>query len=406
MLYPFLVIAIRIRSRYFLRSEITPVMSLKIIPVVNAGDLELFIDLPRRLYEGDPRYQPPLTLDRRHLLDPAQASFFSHGEAQYWLAIKNGKACGRISAQIDHATPGEAFRGMFGCLDAIEDLAVVEALLNEAENWLKSRDISLILGPCLLSVNSEAGLLVEGQSEPAMILTPWHPEYLGHMIEACGYKKAKDLFHLRLDISPEALSKAAAGMRISLRRGSHISVRTLSQLRVGRDVELLRTIYNDAWQNNWGFVPLMKEDVADFKGQLRPFLKSEYGIFAEIDGRIAGMALVLPNIAEMSADLGVRPSLFGLIKLLWRGMTKQFTSARIILMGISRTYANSMQGMAVAMTLLDELLKLARRSKLKSVEGGWVLEDNRAVLAIYDKFHAEKVRTLRIFEKRLRIETN
>lgn len=375
-------------------------MSVQILPVRTQAELDLFIDLPRRLYGRDPRYQAPLTLDRRNLLDPKKASFFSHGEAQYWLAMRDGECCGRISAQIDRAAPGEMFRGMFGCIDAVEDASVVAALLAEAEAWLRARGIGLILGPCLLSINSEAGLLVAGQNEPGMILTPWHPDYLGALIEACGYGKAKDLLYLRVDTSPSAIDAVSKGLRLASRRASDLKVRNLSQLHAGRDIELLRTIYNDAWRNNWGFVPLTPDDMAAFKGQLRPFIKSEYGVFVEKDGETVGMALVLPNLSEMSADLGVVPGPLGLSKLLWRGVTKKFTSARAILMGVSARHAGSMQGMAIAVTLIAELVKLAERNRISSVEGGWVLEDNHAVLAIYKQFQATTVRVLRLYEKR------
>lgn len=376
-------------------------MSLNIQPVRTSADLDLFIDLPRRLYGRDPRYQPPMTLDRKNLLHPDRASFFSHGEAQYWLALRDGAACGRISAQIDRAATGELFRGMFGCFDCVDDPLVAQALLEAAEAWLAARGVNEAHGPCLLSINGEAGLLVDGQAEPPLIMTPWHPEYLATLLEGCGYAKTKDLFHLRLDITPQALEAAAGDLRLSRRRSDHLRVRPLSQLHAGRDIETLRTIYNDAWRNNWGFVPLTREDMSAFKGSLRVFLKSEYGIFVDREGQTVGMALVLPNLSEMSADLGVNPGPLGLLRLIWRGLTKKFTSARVILMGVSAEHAGTLEGVAIAMTLLDELLKLAGRNRLSSVEGGWVLEDNRAVLAIYDRFRARRVRTLRLFKKRL-----
>lgn len=376
-------------------------MPLHVVPVASPTDLDAFIALPSRLYAGDRRFQPPMTLDRQLALDPAKSAFFSHGEAQYWLALREGELVGRISAQIDHAAQSPDFRGvgLFGCLDAIDDIEVVRALIATAEAWLAGRGMMAIRGPCLLSMNGEAGLLVEGQAEPAMVMVPWHPEYLGPLIEACGYRRARDLHYYRINITPDALEPVARGLRLSARRGS-FSVRRLNRFRPGREMELIRKVYNSAWQNNWGFIPLQEADLAAFKTDLRPFMKPDYGTVVEIGGEAVGISLVLPNLAEMSADLGVSPSLFGLIRLLWRATMKRFTSARVILLGINADRARTIEGVAIAMTLVDELVQLAGRYRLASVEAGWVLEDNRPLIAIIEKFRGVRVRTLRVFEKR------
>ena len=377
-------------------------MSLVIVPVSTARDLATFIDLPRRLYAGDKRFIPPLTMDRQQYLDPKKSAFFSHGEAQYWLALRNGVPVGRVSAQIDRAATSADFAGvgMFGCLDTIDDAAVVGELVRVAEAWLRAKGMKQVHGPCMLSMNGEAGLLVDGHGEGPMLMVPWHPEYLGPLIEGCGYRRVRDLYYFRINITNEALDPITAKLHLSSWRWD-FRVRRLNRFNPAREIDILREVYNDAWQNNWGFIPLQEADLAAFKSQLRPFMKPDYGTIIEKNGEALGIALVMPNLAEMSADLGVNPSPLGWLKLLWRGKMKRFSTARVILLGVKARCSKTVEGVAVAMTLVDELVQLARRYKLTSVEAGWVLENNRPLIAILERFKAQRVRTLRIFEKQL-----
>ncbi|HRJ68118.1 MAG TPA: hypothetical protein PK812_00800 [Beijerinckiaceae bacterium] len=380
-------------------------MSVIVAPVNSPRDLALFIDLPRLLYRGDRRYVPPLTLDRRQNLDPRKGAFFTHGEAQYWLAFRNGTPAGRISAQIDHAATASEFAGtgFFGCLDAIDDAEVVKALMHEAEAWLRARGMKRVRGPCLLSMNGEPGLLVEGQGEPPMLMVPWHPEYLLRLIEACGFGPVRDLFYFKIAIGTAELEEVSRRLRLPKWRLNY-TIRKLDRRHPSREIDILREVYNDAWQNNWGFIPLLEADLAAFKTQLRPFMHPDYGIIVEKDGEPLGIVLMLPNLAEMSADLGHSPSPLGWLKFLWRAKMQRFSSARVILFGVKARLSRTVEGAAVAMMLVHEMVTLARRYTLPAIEAGWVLDSNRPLIAILEQFNARRVRTLRLFEKDIQAE--
>lgn len=377
-------------------------MALNVVPVASRRDLKTFIDLPRRLYADHETYHPPLTRDRRSFLDPKKSAFFKHGEAQYWLAFDDTRPVGRISAQIDHAAPPGDFDGvgLFGCFDTIDDGAVGAALLAVAEDWLRERGCAVARGPCLLSMNGEAGLLVEGQAEPPMLMVPWHPVYLGAHLEQAGYRKARDLYYYRIDTTKAALEAVSAGIKLKARRGD-FTVRRLDRRHPGREMDIIRHVYNDAWQSNWGFVPLQDADLEAFRADLRPFLVPDGGIIVEIDGEAVGVAVVLPNIPDIASDLGADPTPFGWIRLLWRATMLRYDTARIILLGVKARFNKSLLGVAIAMTLVDELVQGAHRHKLESVEAGWVLENNIALIKILERFRADRVRTLRIYDKSL-----
>ena len=374
-------------------------MSLSIRPVTTRADLDTFVRLPARLYRDDPRYIPPLVRDRRAFLDPLRSAFFRHGEAQYFLAERNGRPVGRISAQIDRAAPKTTFDGIgfYGCLDAEDDAEVVSELLRTAEAWLGEKGMTTARGPCLLSMNGEAGLLVEGQDEPPMLMVPWHPEYLGPLIESSSHTKVRDLYYYRIDSHSDHLDRVTKRLGLARRRGA-LAVRRLDRRHAAREMELIRSVYNDAWQHNWGFIPLMPEDLEAFRRDLRLFLEPDGAIVVECEGEPAGVVLVLPNIAEMTRDLGTDPGPIGWTKLLLRALRKSYTTARIILFGVNDRFSGSMLGVTVAMTLLDEMVASARRHRLDSVEAGWVLENNSALIGIMEQFGARRVRTLRLYE--------
>ncbi|MCB1436258.1 MAG: hypothetical protein KDJ46_03705 [Rhodobiaceae bacterium] len=364
-----------------------------------------FIALPPRLYRGLAGYTAPMTMERRGLLDPAKAPFFKHGEAQYWIARKDGAAVGRISAQIDHAQirasgPGDALEGagMFGCLDAIDELEVVRALIETAEDWIADRGFGRVFGPCLLSMNEEAGLLVEGREEPALIMVPWHPAYLEGHVEACGYAKMRDLHYWRLDSAQAELE--ARRVRLALqRRRPDLVVRALDLKNLARDVEIMRAVYNDAWQDNWGFVPLQKEDLEGISKDLKPFVPADAGVIVEMAGRPVGVALVLPNLFEATGDLGADPSPLGWLKLGYRMFTHRFRTGRIILLGVVFDLRHSVGGAAIAMTMIDEMIARSAHYETDWLEAGWVLENNQALLKILEQFNFKRVRTLRLYDK-------
>ena len=379
-------------------------MAPEISAVTTRAELDEFIKLPNRLYKDLPGFVPPLLMERRSILDPDKGPFFKHGKVQYWLAKRDGQTVGRISAQIDRVQPEEAFdgAGLFGCLDVIDDKEVTEALLKTAEAWLRDEGKTRAAGPFVLNMNGEPGVLVLGHEEPPMTAVPWNPTYLAGHLEQLGYLKLKDLIYWRFsDI--EAKVEALKNRRRPTAPPKGITMRKLDKKNIAHEVGLLRQMWNDGWAKNWGFVPLQPEDLDAIVTEMKPFVKEEWGIIMHDHDELAAVAMVIPNIFEISADLGAEPSLVGWAKLGWRVLTHRFNTAFVILLGISSRYRNTVGGGVIAMTMVDEIISRLLQHEDKSgwLEAGWVLEDNTPLIKILRRQGFEPKRTLRLFGKDL-----
>ncbi len=379
-------------------------MTIAMVPA-NAGmELETFIGLPVRLYAAYSDFVPPLKMDRESVLHPDKAAFFKHGKAQYWLAYRDGNPVGRISAQIDFSQPPGVFddAGLFGCIDAIDDPAVTRALFETAEAWLRAEGCSRVMGPFLLSINGEPGLLVDGRDEPPLVMVPWHPVYLERHLLAHGFAPAHDLHYWRLDDLTTKLAALHKRQRTG-NRFSDLVVRKVDMKNLPRDLEIMRTIYNDAWKNNWGFVPLEKVDLDAISTDLKPFVKPEFGFIVEKAGEPIATAMIVPNLFEITHDVGANPSLLGFMKLGLRTLFHEFHTGHAIILGVNSEFRHSVGGAMIAMTLVNEIVERFADPKHASgwFEAGWVLEDNLPLQKILETYGFEKKRTLRLFEKSL-----
>ena len=379
-------------------------MALEISAVTTRAEIDEFIRLPSRLYRGLPGFVSPLTLDRRSILDPRKGAFFKHGKVQFWLARRDGQAVGRISAQIDHVQPDGAFddAGLFGSFDAIDDDAVTGALLATAEAWLRANGKTRAAGPFLLSMNGEPGLLIKGQEEPPLTMVSWHPTYLARHLELRGYEGIKDLHYWRISKLEEKLD-ALNKRRRPTPPPKGIAIRRVNMKDIAGDVEIIRQMFNDGWTNNWGFVPLQPEDIAGIVTEMKPFIKPEFGIIMQDRDDIAAVAMIIPNLYEITADLGADPSISGWIKLGWRTFTHRFRTGFVILLGISKRYRNSVGGAVIAMTMVDEIINRMLRYEDKTgwLEAGWVLDNNVPLQKILRRQGFEIKREMRIYGKEL-----
>lgn len=376
----------------------TPTASLHIRLVQSRADLRAFIALPRQLYAGMAGFVAPLDHERREMLDPRKAAFYAHGEAAYWLATRDGRPVGRVSAQIDRAGPVGA--GLFGCLDTIDDATIVAALLATAEAWLRAKNCVSATGPYMLSINGEAGLLLEGHAEPPMVLMPWHPPYLPALVLAAGYVVARTLesFTLHLpSFDGDAKFQAFSGSESAV----GIRIRGLRMDALAAEGAVAQRLFNDAWQDNWGFVPLVEADMQGLMRGFKPFLFEECAAVAELGGEAQALALVVPNVAEITADLGGRPSPWGWLRLLWRIKRHRYGAARIILFGLARQHRASLTGMAMIMMLVAELIARARRLGIAHIEAGWVLDNNTQVLRMLRSVGFRRSRVYGIYGKPL-----
>lgn len=357
---------------------------IEVIALRGGRDRRLFVGLPYRLHRDDPNWVPPLRRDIRQIMNPRRNAFFEHGEAQFWLAWRGGEPVGRISAQINrlHLETHRDETGNFGMLEAIDDAEVFAALLEAAEEWLRARGMRRALGPYSLSMNDEAGVLISGFDTPPMVGMPHAPAYYGERLEDAGYGKAKDLHALRVavaDLLTEHLDRVER-VTAQLRAEGRMGQRFLNPARFADEMRLALEIYNEAWTENWGFLPVTEREAKALIDQLAPVLVPQGVIFGLVDGEAAAMLVALPDLNEFLVDLDGRLFPLGWARLLWRLKFRRPKGARIILAGVRRRFRGSAISMALVTLMLGTLLKVGQERDVETVEMSWILEDNKASL--------------------------
>jgi hypothetical protein len=383
------------------RVPAVPSGEIEVVAVEGRAALERFIRLPERLYRADPNYVRPLRSERRAALTPRGNPFFSHADAAFWIARRNGVAVGRISAQQDHLAKVDAEHpvGSFGMLAAVDDPAVFAALLATAEAWLALRGLKRAQGPFSLSINEETGLLVDGFDTPPMLMMPHDPPYIDARLKALGYGKVRDVFAYLCDTTA-ALPPAAAAM---VARGlpAHVSLRPMRLHDLERDVAALVDIFNDGWEGHWGFVPITQAEVAHMARAMRPLLHERLVWFAEVHGEPAAFGLCLPNLNAAIRDLSGRLLPFGWAKLLWRLKVSGVTTARVPLMGVRRRFASSLLGRLLPLHVVEALRREALARGITAVEMSWILEDNLPMRHLAEAVGGRAYKTYRVYEKML-----
>lgn len=371
-----------------------------IVPVGSKAELDRFIRVPMRLGARDPNYIAPLILERGESLTPKGNPFFEHADVQFWLAVKDGRDVGRVSAQVDHLNPQTREGvGHFGMIAAEDDPAVFAALFAAAEAWLKAKGCRVAIGPVNLSTNEEVGLLVEGHDTPPMFMMSHDAPHTPGRIEGAGYAKAKDIFAYVCSVADDLPAPIQRRIRKGLPEG--VTLRTLEMKRLDEEVRTLTAILNDAWSGNWGFTPTTEAETKALATTLKLLIDARLAWFAEIDGEPAGFMILLPNINEAIADLKGKLFPFGWAKLLWRLKVKGPKTGRVPLMGVRRKFANSLRGQLLPFHLIDAVAQAARKQGYERYELSWILEDNMAMRRICDAGGARVYKTYRLYEKAL-----
>lgn len=373
--------------------------AIEITPVTTRRDKSRFIRLPKRLYAGDANWICPLDLEQKDRLF-GNNPFFQHADFQAWIATRNGKTVGRVTAQIDHLHEQyqDEKAGCFGMLEAENDTDVVTALQAAAENWLRQRGIKKIRGPFNLSINEEVGLLIEGFGTPPFVMMGHAPPYMAPALERLDYTKAMDMvtYTVAPDFeTPHVMARLVANV------GSKIKIRRLNRKDSVREFDIIRDIFNDAWSNNWGFVPFTRAEFAELAKILPHFLDDDYVQIAEVDGRPAAFIVVLPNINEAITDLKGRLLPLGWAKLLWRLKVRHPRTGRVPLMGVRKEFQHSRLGPALAFMVIDAARKPLVHRGVETVEMGWILENNSAMRSIIETIGGKKHKTYRVYEKSL-----
>lgn len=376
---------------------------LVVAPVQGKADLAAFIALPKRLYRGHPGFVARLDMERRETFTPGKNPFFEHAEHAFFLARRGGRVVGRVSAQIDRAYLARYAdaTGHFGCLDAEDDPEAFAALLGAAEEWLRARGMARATGPFSLSINEEAGQMVEGFDRPATLMVPYGPPWAPAHVEACGYAKLKDLlsYDYVVQTAPETL-----GRKLIARAGAElkVTVRTADMSRFDAEARTLLDIFNDAWSDNWGFVPFTEAEIAAAAKLLKPLVIPECAVFVEMDGRPVAFILALANLDEAARDLDGRLFPFGWAKLLWRLKVDKVRTGRVPLMGVRKEFrGHPLLGAGLAMMAIDKMRENGKRLGYTNAELGWILEDNKATNNIIRSSGGRLHKVHRLYEKKL-----
>lgn len=374
--------------------------AIEVRAVKTRRDLKKFITLPRKLYKGLEGYVPPLDTEQVSLLDPKKSPVFKHSKIEYFLAYKNGKPCGRIAAIIDLIAQdhNKDKNGSFGAFACLPEKDTVCALLKAAEDWLKNEGVKEVHGPVTLTSNGESGLLVRGFKSEPMVAMPWNPPGLDKLVIDCGYKLFKELLSYKLDLTPETKEKfkLPSGFEIGKGKLKNLEIQSMSKKDIVAQSEILRSLYNDAWEGKYNYVPLQDYEVESLLKNVKPILKSEYYVQINCDGKPVAMALILPNIYDLNKGIGGNPTPWGWVKMGARLLTHKFTSGRVILLGVSKTMRGTMLGSLLPALVIQELFNRREQTPFDWVELGWIQADDKGMRNLAESLvdHPYKIHAL------------
>ena len=380
---------------------------INVVPVANKAELNEFVDLAYRLNQSDPNWVPPLRFEMIELLTPGKNPFFDHADVQLFLARRGGVAVGRISAHIDKlalAQPAEQGMGPgtgnWGLLEA-EDQAVAAALIARAEDWLRDKGMTRVLAPLSMSVWEEPGQLTKGFDHPPTVMMGHQCERYQHYIEALAYTPAKLLRTYELDITQE-FPPLIQRIVQSGERNSKINVRKVDKSKFDEEAAIILHILNDAWSDNWGFVPFTDKEIAYAGKKFKPIVREDLIMIAEYEGEPVAFMMTLPNLNEVLQPMGGSLFPFGWAKLLWWLRMPRSKTMRVPLMGVLKKH----QASRLASQLAFMMIEYIRRSAIANYgaergEIGWVLDDNPGMNAIADAIESTVNKEYTIYEKGL-----
>ena len=368
--------------------------------VAGRRDLKRFIDLPFRLHANHPLWVPPLKLERRLFLNRRLNAFFSHGEAAYFLARRDGRVAGRISAHVNHAFNDyhDARWGWFGFLELEDDAEVAGALLDAAAAWLAPRGYDRMVGPADFSMNDESGVLIEGFDLRPMIRQPWHPPYYQRLMEGAGMAKAMDLLMWNLEVADRSrVLPVIVELAENVESEHGIRVRPMRRRQLRKDMDAFAEVYNAAWSENWDFVPYSKKDLDALAQEMQLVFDKHWAMIAErMDtGEVVGMAMTFPDINQVLARMNGKLLPLGWWYFLNKG--KLTDRVRVGFLGVKPSYQHT----GVAARLYQLHFDAAEERPQDGGEMGWILETNTAMNRAMEAMGGRVVKRYRVYEREL-----
>jgi len=374
-------------------------LKFRIRKVEDKQDLMEFIRFPWRVYRDDAYWVPPLISERKAFLDPQRNPFFEHSEVDLFLAQRDSETIGTIAAIINdnHNAFHEEKAGFFGLFEVIEDYAVADGLLATARDWVKAKGMDVIRGPMNMSINDECGLLVDGFDSSPVVMMTYNPRYYVDLIERFGFVKAKDLYAYIastdiFDRKTENLPSKFLRVAEVARRRAGVRVRKVNMKDFDAEVKKAKAVYNSAWENNWGAVPMTDAEFDHLAHGIKQFLDPDLLLIAEVDDRPVGIFIGLPDVNQPLLHVNGRLFPFGWIKYLW--YRRKIDTFRGLIMGVIAEYRE--RGIDALMYV--EGAEEAFRKGYKRCEMSWILEDNVMMNRIIQRIGGEIYKTYRIYE--------
>jgi GNAT superfamily N-acetyltransferase len=373
-------------------------MAVNVKEVSGRKDLKAFIDLPFRLHSNHPLWVPPLKIERRLFLNRKMNAFFTHGEAEYFLAWRDGRVEGRITAHINHAFDDYQKKnwGWFGFLEFEDDQEVLEALLAAAEGWLRERGKERMVGPACFAMNDDSGILIEGFDLRPMIVQPWHPPYYQQRVEQAGMTKAMDLLMWNLEVTNRDKVMPVIWELAEKVQSEHgIRVRPMRRRQLRKDLDSFAEVYNSAWSKNWDFVPFSKKDLDAYAFDLHLAFDKHWFMIAEREdtGEVVGMAITVPDLNQALEKMKGKLLPLGWWHFLRKG--RIMDRVRVGFLGVKPEYQHT----GVAAKLYEEHFDAAEARRQKGGEMGWILETNTAMNRGMEAMGGRVVKRYRVYER-------
>ena len=365
---------------------------IEVVAVDNRKALKQFIELPYTLYRHDQHWVPPLRVAVKELLDRDKHPYYAHAEAEFFLALEAGKVVGRVAAVLDkaHNRFHEEDAGFFGFFESVDDPVVAGALLERARGWLFERGAKFLRGPVNPSTNYECGMLIDGFDSDPMVMMPYNPPYYPALMEQVGLRKAKDLYAYYSDIPAIETKKIDRVAERVIQNG--VTTRPINMKDFDNEVARVWEVYSAAWARNWGFIPMSREEFSLMGKEMKQILKPELVLIGEVEGRVVGFGLALPDVNQ--ALKPARGKLFptGLLKILY--YQRLIQNVRVLALGVVEEYRASGLGAG----LYAVLIRNGRKLGYRGCEMSWILEDNVLMNRSLGVMGARRYKTYRIYE--------
>lgn len=374
--------------------------NIEINLVESEADRKEFIEFPYNLYRNDKNWVEPLRFDVKNNLNEKKNPFYKHSKIKMWIAKKDGEIAGRIAGIINenHNKFHNDKVGFFGFFECINDINISRQLFDKASEFAKENGMNVLRGPVSPSTNDECGLLIDGFNAPPVMLMTYNPEYYIHLIEDYGFEKAKDLLALWINkdvVNNKELMNKLNRISDMILKKENLTIRKVNMKDFKNEVQKVREVYNNAWENNWGFVPMTEEEFNFIAGNLKLAVDPDYVEFAEINGTPVGFSLAIPDINQAIKGLNGKLFPFGIFRFL--ANKKKINQLRVIIMGVKKEYHKK----GIDAIFYRDIIQASIKKKLKGAEISWVLEDNLAMKQTAEKLGAKVYKTYRIYDKKI-----